>query len=93
VSARLLGVRRFGTAKAAQKRYQQDDFQHVQLANGITRLSAGLRGPAAVAQAPADSVPKLRLLHYSQIVFGRLDQAWQQAVQQQQKLQSQQQES
>jgi hypothetical protein len=30
VSARLLGVRRFRTAKAAQKRYQQDDFQHVQ---------------------------------------------------------------
>jgi hypothetical protein len=29
VSARLLGVRRFGTAKAAPKRYQQADFQYV----------------------------------------------------------------
>jgi hypothetical protein len=30
VSARLLGVRRFGTAKAAAKRYQQGDFQFAQ---------------------------------------------------------------
>jgi len=30
VSARLLGVRRFGTARAARKRYQQADFQCVQ---------------------------------------------------------------
>jgi hypothetical protein len=30
VSRRLLGVRRFGTSKAAAKRYQQSDFQHVQ---------------------------------------------------------------
>jgi hypothetical protein len=30
VSARLLGVQRFGTAKAAPKRYKQADFQHVQ---------------------------------------------------------------
>jgi hypothetical protein len=51
------------------------------LAAGISSLSSGLRGPAAVA--PADSVVKLRLLHFSQVAFGRLDAAWEQAVQQQ----------
>ena len=60
------------------------------LAAGISRLSAGLRGQAAATQAPAGSVPNLRLLHYSQVAFGRLDAAWEQANVQQQKLQQKQ---
>jgi uncharacterized membrane protein YgcG len=41
VTARLLGVRRFGTAKAAAKRYQQSDFQQVQGANNWKVPTAG----------------------------------------------------
>jgi hypothetical protein len=41
VSARLLGVRRFGTAKAAAKRYQQSDLQQVQGANHWKVPTAG----------------------------------------------------
>jgi hypothetical protein len=38
VSGRLLGVRHFKTAKAAPKRYQQHDFQHVQQASNCWKV-------------------------------------------------------
>jgi hypothetical protein len=94
--SRLPSISVAGIAPPAVDRVVRPELAGVynRLANGITRLSAGLHGPAALTEAlPAVSVPSLRLMHYSQVAFGRLDAAWEQAVQQRQKLQSQQQES
>jgi hypothetical protein len=78
--SRLPSISVAGIAPPAADRLVRPELacDYSRLAAGITTLSSGLRGPAAVA--PADSVAKLRLLHYSQVAFGRLDTAWQQAL-------------
>ena len=63
---------------------------YVSLANGLDQLSAELRGDPAGLQ-PQTAHSKLKLLHYSQVAFGRLESAWQQA--QQNHLQQQQQQA
>jgi hypothetical protein len=88
---RLPSISVAGIAAPAADRLVHPELACVysRLAAGITTLSSGLCGPAAVA--PADNVAKLRLLHYSQSTFGRLDAAWQQAPEQN-KLHAQQQQ-
>jgi hypothetical protein len=93
VLSRLPSISVAGIAPPAADRLVRPELAGVysNLAAGITRLSARLRGPAALSQAPAHSVANVRLLHYPQVAFGRLDAAWQQALEQQ-KLQAQQQQ-
>ena len=89
--SRLSSISVAGIAAAADRLVHPKLAEvYATLAAGICRLSAGLRGPVAVNQAPAGSVPVLMLLHYSQVAFGRLDAAWEQAIVQQQKLQQKQ---
>jgi hypothetical protein len=79
--SRLPSISVAGIAAPAAERLVHPELASVysRLAAGITSLSAGLRGQAA----SAGTVPTLKLLHYSQVAFGRLDTAWEQAVQQQ----------
>jgi hypothetical protein len=73
--SRLPSISVAGIAHPAADRLVRPELADVysNLANGITRLSAGLHGQAALSQAPAGTVPSLWLLHYSQVAFGRLD--------------------
>jgi hypothetical protein len=91
--SRLPSISVAGIAAPAADRLVRPELAAVysSLAADITKLSTGLRGPAAVTQAPAGSVPALLLLHYSQVAFGRLDAAWEQAVQQHKQKKEQQQ--
>jgi len=82
--SRLPSISAAGLAPPAADRLVRPELAEVYLllCSDIERLSGKLRGttPAAVASGS----PQLRLQHFSQATFGRLDLAWQSAAQQQQ---------
>ena len=77
--SRLPSISAAGIASPAADMLVRPELQaaYERLSQRLTEQSAGLRGSTVVAGAG----PQLMLKHYSQVVFGRLDLAWQQANQ------------
>jgi hypothetical protein len=85
-TSRLPSITAAGLAPPAAGRLVRPELAVIykQLAADIQTLSSRLRGSPSAAAAVASGCPQLRLQHYSQVTFGRLDLAWQTAVGQQQ---------
>lgn len=81
--SRLPSMSAAGLAAPAADRMVRPELAAVygQLAVGISELSSKLQGRAEAAAA-APGRPQLRLQHYCQATFGRLDLAWQLASEQ-----------
>ena len=75
--SRLPSISAAGVAAPAAARLVRPELVHVyvDLASSLEELFAACKGAAQRAAAG----PQLRLLHYSQVAFGRLDMAWQKA--------------
>ena len=75
--SRLPSISAAGIAAPAAARLVRPELVqvYVDLASSLEELSAGFKGQPG----PAAAGPQLRLLHYSQVAFGRLDMAWQKA--------------
>lgn len=76
-----------GLAAPAADRLVRPELAEVytQFAAGILELSRKLQGiSGAAAAAGGGGCPQLRLQHFCQVTFGRLDLAWQAALEQQQ---------
>lgn len=86
-TSRLPSISAAGLAPPAADRLVRPELAGVytQLAADIHTLSSRLRGNDADADSAASGCPQLKLHHYSQVTFGRLDLAWQTAVGQQQR--------
>ena len=80
--SRLPSISAAGIAAPAAARLVRPELLqiYVGLASSLDELSAGFRrAPAGPRPGPSAAGPQLKLLHYSQVAFGRLDMAWQQA--------------
>jgi hypothetical protein len=88
-TSRLPSISAAGLAPPAADRLVRPELAGVytQLAADIQLLSSRLRGSDAAASAVASGCPQLKLQHFSQATFGRLDLAWQQLLAQQQQQQ------
>jgi hypothetical protein len=80
--SRLPSISAAGLAAPAADRLVRPELAavYVQLAGGIQRLSSMLKGRAEAGAVAGR--PQLRLQHYCQATFGRLDLAWQLASEQ-----------
>jgi hypothetical protein len=81
ILSRLPCVSAAGLAGPAADRLVRPELAGVydELASRVAALSGRLHGAAAGLQQAAAG-PQLRLMHYSQVCFGRLDVAWDEAV-------------